>query len=792
MRVLGADTGRMLVVSFDTVGTIDSKQQQTLRDVQSYLHAHPAIEYVWWPSSTSVATTNGADTPSDDGTDTPHMRVYMRLLLFLGSSVLLQPDGSYRASFWGKLEAWLASQRTAAGGTRGLYWVNQQERRCTPAEVGKAAEWTSAEARTQLRALRAECAEATPESVIAMAWIGQLDGLVTGAFARLQITSRVWMTCTAEGDRPVLVESQLEESSGVRALLTSHKDDRLALVTVVGKMGSGKSYLLNCLLDIPVFESCNDSRSVTQGINLCTLTLPPARLDPQSTRQTEQPAVGFIDMQGVGDQSAAYNIKLMTPTLLVSRVLCFMWSATSRRVEREAILGEISQLLQAAVTCQQTLQPGKPPKFGHLHVVIRAAPADQTREALHHQLFEEGDETQRLTAASIMSAFASVTTWLMPEVNTVEMPRNHRDAVSHADGRRFVEMVATLRHTVAAQVMQPPAGELEGESPLTGGMLLDLMPQIVEKLNSSQDPSIAVEGAAVLQKRQRWRTMREDAVRAARMALMEARNELERRAGAVDCRLLESDAVGRISGSVSAIRLTLEDRLRGRMQEERARGGANEQLDELGASVARAAVDGAIAEFYFALVQRCMQAPIDCDDLDGMIELAQPEMACERGLHWIATSQRPDGPELPSDDPGVKRLRKALQSGKVAFDCGELVEFGGEVVRLEPRCFVSSLQRLDKEEEEEGEGNSHLSVAYFTPTESKLQPAIRLRSVLSERLSVLHTQANAAEISASSLAGSIEALKTVGVASRFYASAEETLQSLRAAHAALEALCECL
>lgn len=81
------------------------------------------------------------------------------------------------------------------------------------------------------------------------------------------------------------------------------------LVMVFGKVGSGKSTLMNALLGETAFEVGHTSKSCTQGAHL--------RLASMSQHT---PKIGFVDMEGQSDKGDTYDLKLALPLLATAKV----------------------------------------------------------------------------------------------------------------------------------------------------------------------------------------------------------------------------------------------------------------------------------------------------------------------------------------------------------------------------------------------------------------------------------------------------------------------------------------
>lgn len=105
-------------------------------------------------------------------------------------------------------------------------------------------------------------------------------------------------------------------------------------VTILGPARCGKSFLLNCLArcggDNLLFPVSDEFSACTVGADLSKTTL---RLEEflhgtgtvcddggLAGVKTPSPAIGFVDVEGQGDQHLSHEIILATPLLLLSKV----------------------------------------------------------------------------------------------------------------------------------------------------------------------------------------------------------------------------------------------------------------------------------------------------------------------------------------------------------------------------------------------------------------------------------------------------------------------------------------
>ena len=122
----------------------------------------------------------------------------------------------------------------------------------------------------------------------------------------------------------------------------------VSLVTVLGKLRTGKSYLLNCLAGGEVFGVSAQARSFTVGVHLSSSLYEPAAQQGSAVELADNPVVAYCDMEGQGDQGVRYDIKLATPMLLLSQVL-ILTIVCPHGPERDSMLKDtLKTLLDAA------------------------------------------------------------------------------------------------------------------------------------------------------------------------------------------------------------------------------------------------------------------------------------------------------------------------------------------------------------------------------------------------------------------------------------------------------------
>ncbi|CAN0074334.1 unnamed protein product, partial [Laminaria digitata] len=174
----------------------------------------------------------------------------------------------------------------------------------------------------------------------------------------------------------------------------------------------------------------------TQGVDVSRAVVPLkefATLDgctaPRGVSAGSKVRVLFADVEGQGDRDAAYDARLASAILPLTKCVVFNWR-DSLQVDRMLnLLGvmqraahnvDLGKLAAQFFPCDDG-EGSAGPKFGHLHVVFRDWNYSGTAEDVKKQLFGLDNRGMGAEVAvknelrrTIKAAFASVTVWLFP------------------------------------------------------------------------------------------------------------------------------------------------------------------------------------------------------------------------------------------------------------------------------------------------------------------------------------------------------------------------------------------
>lgn len=226
----------------------------------------------------------------------------------------------------------------------------------------------------------------------------------------------------------------------------------------------------------------------TSGVDLSSSFVPLASLS--TTLSSSDHVVGFVDMEGQGDRSASYDVFLVTPVLLVSRVVLYNWRGPPNRN---------TQLTQLAILCNAALKIDRKSRgkaFGHLHVLLRDC--DEGANEAKKILFDEEELTSAITdedesritshnnvRVTLKMVFETITVWTVPypfaRGNTHENQAN--SSVAKPCEPAFTAKLAEIKTAIGKQLQSP--SQLLGGTKVTGPLIARVVPEIVKKLNDN-------------------------------------------------------------------------------------------------------------------------------------------------------------------------------------------------------------------------------------------------------------------------------------------------------------------
>jgi hypothetical protein len=285
------------------------------------------------------------------------------------------------------------------------------------------------------------------------------------------------------------------------------------LISIFGAARQGKSFLMNNLAgQEDMFRISNAREPCTQGVDLCSHVMPlhsfAAIADKEDcsnastlSSKSSNTMVGFVDAEGQGDRDVTYDARLITPVLLMSKVVIFNWKDS---LQKDAILNLLGVMIMAAEGIklggqdESNGERDSGPKFEHLHIVFRDWNfIDVAEDEVYADLFEveaepppgrkmhstHGDGTglRNKARADLLRTFSSIRVHLFPAptASTADLATKIRFTMLTP---RFRDKLSLLRASITAQLAEgavrlggaatsqsKEGGHLQGESKGEGG-----------------------------------------------------------------------------------------------------------------------------------------------------------------------------------------------------------------------------------------------------------------------------------------------------------------------------------
>ena len=320
-----------------------------------------------------------------------------------------------------------------------------------------------------------------------------------------------------------------EGAAGKRELIVDHDKtsnffeamygDAL-LITVFGPARCGKSFLMNLLSGHKdLFEVAHGNLPCTQGVFISqqhedgakfrrradTMAVASAAARGEEAAHIEavgkayasSATVSYVDVEGLGDKGKAYDVHLIAPLLLVSKILMYNWKgAPNKHVMLESLLtlGEAAQRVHVG----DRAADGAKPIFGHLVVLLRDwHTTDNVYELLFGAEPDKGDDAVKArnrARALVVGAFESITIRCLPFPGLDPSDSSMAQLSQH-----FVDEYLALREDLVGLSSTPEPSKLFNDRPLDGPTVSTLLPLLAGKLNSDED----------LLPREVWRLMEE-------------------------------------------------------------------------------------------------------------------------------------------------------------------------------------------------------------------------------------------------------------------------------------------
>lgn len=245
---------------------------------------------------------------------------------------------------------------------------------------------------------------------------------------------------------------------------------------------------LPCTNGVFISDIFNDGATFRRRADTVTVA-------PGGKAFSDDASVAYVDVEGLGDKGKAYDVHLIAPLLLVSKVLIYNWKgAPNKHVMLDSLftLGEAAQ--KVGMTDSENggahKTTGKKPLFGHLVVVLRDW---HTTDEVYDLLFglemepKRGDDAIRARNASrelVLSAFESITIKCLPYPG-LSQSDSSMTRLSALFVTKYLELQSHL--VDLSQAPNDRAEKLFNDRPLDGPTIATLLPVLADKLNSDEE-----------------------------------------------------------------------------------------------------------------------------------------------------------------------------------------------------------------------------------------------------------------------------------------------------------------
>ena len=453
--------------------------------------------------------------------------------------------------------------------------------------------------------------------------VEKLDDRVKGAFNALNNVCYPWLELKTKG---------LVVRHDANQILANHQHSLLNIVAVCGQLRTGKSYLMNCLMESEVFGVSSQAESYTQGIHLSSLLLPCSRFGVGA----QEPRVGFVDMEGQSDKGIKYDVKLATPLLIVAKVI-LLNVLCGAGPPKQRILSELQIMMNAAKAVKS--DSDRSGLFGCLHIVLRDCTS--TAEESHKIIFEQEDKPieydrddeneeatngrneRNMIRREIYEAFEQPPqTWVLPKVvvgehcEIKEMPAFYRDLgplSKHKEwAANYIEQLDALRAALGQQLQHPKTLD---KKPLSAGQICSLMPIVAEALEKD-DPNINPASAFEAARMATWGRIEDDIKLRIKRAINDLKAQLPVKRKQIDEAITKYAT--QMNDSIKAESMRLGDY----PDDEKYKTSIRDAFEEIVKDL-KETNEKAIGVDLLRAISKKLQPPIDLDELDKALSEAQ-------------------------------------------------------------------------------------------------------------------------------------------------------------------------